>query len=100
MTEYSAPLSWRTTPAFPEADTLSYDSVDNSLRVQLWLVNRCLDEVQREFYKSKEGHSESTLAGSPFIQEIQDKPIPLNFHLSTLEAYDDGSDLVKHVATF
>ncbi|RZR75631.1 hypothetical protein BHM03_00000108 [Ensete ventricosum] len=30
--------------------------------------------------------------------EIQDKPIPLYFRLPTLEAYDGGSDPIKHTA--
>ncbi|THU62632.1 hypothetical protein C4D60_Mb01t07140 [Musa balbisiana] len=59
-----------------------------------------MDKVQREFYKSKEKLGESILVGSLFAQEIQDKSIPLNFRLLTLEAYDGGSNLAEHIVTF
>ncbi|RZS09028.1 hypothetical protein BHM03_00040074, partial [Ensete ventricosum] len=72
----------------------------STLRAQLRLITRCLDEVQREFVKSKEELGESTSVGSPFVQEIQDKQILLNFRLPTLEAYDDSSDLAEHVVAF
>ncbi|RRT57907.1 hypothetical protein B296_00018149 [Ensete ventricosum] len=62
-----------------DPDTLSSDSTD-SLRAQLRL------------------HEESSLGGSPFIPEIQDRPIPQHFQLLMLEAYDGGSDLMEHVA--
>ncbi|RWW81185.1 hypothetical protein BHE74_00010444 [Ensete ventricosum] len=45
-------------------------------------------------------HGESSLCGSPFIQEIQDTPISQHIHLPALEAYDGGSDLTKHVNAF
>ncbi|RRT56735.1 hypothetical protein B296_00020978 [Ensete ventricosum] len=45
-----------------------------------------------EFVKSKEELEEGASAGSSFVQEVQDKPILLNFHLPTLEAYDGGLD--------
>ncbi|RWW81529.1 hypothetical protein BHE74_00010071 [Ensete ventricosum] len=48
----------------------------------------------------KDEHGESPLCGSPFIQKIQDTPIPLHFHLQMLEAYDGGSDPMEHVAAF
>ncbi|RRT64983.1 hypothetical protein B296_00015641 [Ensete ventricosum] len=50
----------------------------------------------------KDECGESSLCGSPFIQEIQDMPIPLlqHFRLSALEAYDGGSDPMKHVTAF
>ncbi|RWW27915.1 hypothetical protein GW17_00007623 [Ensete ventricosum] len=58
--------------------TLSSDSAD-SLMAQLRQVNRRLDEVQKEFVKSKEALGESSMGGSPFALEIQDKPIPPSF---------------------
>ncbi|RRT84253.1 hypothetical protein B296_00015070 [Ensete ventricosum] len=65
-------------PNVPEPDTLSSDSAD-SLMAQLRQVNRRLDEVQKEFVKSKEALGESSKGGSPFAPEIQDKPIPSSF---------------------
>ncbi|RRT71548.1 hypothetical protein B296_00031489 [Ensete ventricosum] len=59
-----------------------------------------MNEVQKEFHKSNEELGEGISAGSPFVQEIQDKSIPLNFYLPMLEAYDGGSDLVEHVVAF
>lgn len=59
----------------PNPNTLSSDSAD-SLWAQLRSVNRCLDEVQREFHKSMEAMGEVPPGGSPFVQEVQDKPIP------------------------
>lgn len=37
---------------------------------------------------------------SPYTEEIQDKPILLNFHLPMLEVYDGGTNPVEHVAAF
>ncbi|RRT79984.1 hypothetical protein B296_00022158 [Ensete ventricosum] len=51
-------------------------------------------------YHQDEGRGESPLCGSPFIQEIQDTPIPQHFRLPTLEAYDGGSDPMEHVVAF
>ncbi|RWV96676.1 hypothetical protein GW17_00040594 [Ensete ventricosum] len=82
-----------------EPDTLSSDSID-SLRVQLHQVNRRLDEVQNEFVKSKEELGESSKGGSPFVLEIQDRPILTRFRLPSLESYDGGSDPAEHVAAF
>ncbi|RRT50280.1 hypothetical protein B296_00027525 [Ensete ventricosum] len=48
----------------------------------------------------KEGHRESSLSSSPFIPEIQDRPILQHFRLPMLEAYDGGSDPMEHVVTF
>ncbi|RWV99305.1 hypothetical protein BHE74_00041723 [Ensete ventricosum] len=82
----------------PDPDTLSSDSVD-SLRVQLRMVNQRIDDVQKVI-KTKNEHGESPLSGSPFILEIQDKPIPQHFRLRMLEAHDGGSDPIEHVTTF
>ncbi|RRT54606.1 hypothetical protein B296_00015567 [Ensete ventricosum] len=84
--------------SYPESDKLASNLAD-SFRVQL-LVNRCVEEIQREFHKSKDEHGECISRGSPFVQEIQDKLIPFNFHLPTLEAYDNNYDMAEHVATF
>ncbi|RZR97664.1 hypothetical protein BHM03_00026893 [Ensete ventricosum] len=50
--------------------------------------------------RTKDEHGEGPLRGSPFIQEIQDAPIPSHFRLSMLEAYDGSSNLMEHVAVF
>ncbi|RWV91577.1 hypothetical protein BHE74_00045008 [Ensete ventricosum] len=63
------------TPMPPELDTLSFDSTD-SLKARLPQVNQRLNDVQKEFVKSKEELEESSKGGSPFVPEIQDKPIP------------------------
>ncbi|RRT74529.1 hypothetical protein B296_00018205 [Ensete ventricosum] len=62
----------------PEPDIVSSYST-NSVREQLCQVNQRLDEVQRDFVKSKEEVRETTKGGSPFVPEIQDKPIPPSF---------------------
>ncbi|RZR97456.1 hypothetical protein BHM03_00026644 [Ensete ventricosum] len=59
-----------------------------------------LDEVQRDFVKSKEEIEETTKGGSPFVPEIQDKPIPPSFRLPILEPYDGSTDPSEHVTTF
>ncbi|RZR74686.1 hypothetical protein BHM03_00041293 [Ensete ventricosum] len=82
-----------------EPDTLSSNST-NSFRVQLRCINKRLDEVQKEVTKSKEDAGENSKHKSPFAPEIQDKPIPTNFRLPTLESYDRSSDLTEHVAAF
>ncbi|RRT47532.1 hypothetical protein B296_00021609 [Ensete ventricosum] len=52
-----------------ESNTLSSDST-NSLKAQLHQVNRRLDDVQKEFTKSKEEMGESSKGGSLFTPEI------------------------------
>lgn len=98
--ERSTSMSCLTALPFPRLDTLSSDLADDSLRAQLSLVNRRLDEFQREFHRSRDEAAESHSGGSPFTQEIQDKLVPLNFHLLTLEMYDGESDLAEHVVAF
>ncbi|RWW02351.1 hypothetical protein GW17_00034564 [Ensete ventricosum] len=56
--------------------------------------------ARREFIKSKKELTEGSSVGSSFVQEIQDKSIPLNFCLPTLESYDGSSDPVEHIAAF
>ncbi|RRT63832.1 hypothetical protein B296_00007361 [Ensete ventricosum] len=80
----------------PDLDTLSSDFAD-SLREQ---VHQRLDEVQKEVLKSKGEFEESLKGGSPFIPEIQDKPLSANFRLPALELYDDSFDPIEHIATF
>ncbi|XP_064962889.1 uncharacterized protein LOC135611252 [Musa acuminata AAA Group] len=84
----------------PEPDTVSSDSTDSFLKVQFSQVNRRLDEFRRELQRSRDESSEGTSGGSPFVQEIQEKPIPLNFRVPALETYDGGSDPAEHVAAF
>ncbi|RRT84284.1 hypothetical protein B296_00000156 [Ensete ventricosum] len=83
----------------PEPDVVSLDST-NSVREQLRQVNQRLDEVQRDFVRSKEEVRETTKSGSPFALEILDKPIPSSFRLPALEPYDGSIDLTEHVAAF
>ncbi|RWW77802.1 hypothetical protein BHE74_00013999 [Ensete ventricosum] len=59
-----------------------------------------IDEVQRDFVRSKEEVGETTKGGSPFALEILDKPIPSSFRLSALEPYDGSTDPTEHVAEF
>ncbi|RRT78009.1 hypothetical protein B296_00012576 [Ensete ventricosum] len=82
-----------------EPDVVSSDST-NSVREQLCQVNQRLDEVQRDFVRSKEEVGETTKGGSPFALEILDKPIPSSFRLPTLEPYDRSTDPTEHVAVF
>ncbi|RRT73963.1 hypothetical protein B296_00006329 [Ensete ventricosum] len=77
---------------------LSSDST-NSLRAQLRLVNQRIDNVHK-IIKIKDERDESPLCGSPFIQEIQDIPIPQYFRLLMLEVYDDSFDPMEHVPAF
>ncbi|RWW71270.1 hypothetical protein BHE74_00020992 [Ensete ventricosum] len=58
------------------------------------------NEVQRDFVKSKEEIGETTKGESPFVPEIQDKPIPPSFRLPILEPYDGSTDPSEHVAMF
>ncbi|RWW79602.1 hypothetical protein BHE74_00012097 [Ensete ventricosum] len=54
-----------------ERDVVSSDST-NSVREQLRQVNQRLDEVQRDFVRSKEEVGETTKGGSLFTPEILD----------------------------
>ncbi|RRT57080.1 hypothetical protein B296_00027580 [Ensete ventricosum] len=83
----------------PEPDVVSSDST-NSVREQLRQVNQRLDEVQRDFVRSKEEVGETIKGRSPFVPKIQDKPVPSGFRLSTFEPYDGSTDLSEHVAMF
>ncbi|RWW11299.1 hypothetical protein GW17_00025099 [Ensete ventricosum] len=56
--------------------------------------------AQREFVKSKKEIDESSKGESQFVPEIQDRPIPANFQLPTLEYYDGSTNPSKHIATF
>ncbi|KAJ8505650.1 hypothetical protein OPV22_006536 [Ensete ventricosum] len=82
-----------------EPNVVSSDST-NSMREQLRQVNQRLDEVQRDFVRSKEVVGETTKGGSPFAPEILDKPIPSSFRLPTLEPHDGSTDPSEHVAAF
>ncbi|RRT59204.1 hypothetical protein B296_00014442 [Ensete ventricosum] len=63
-------------------------------------MNQRIDEVQNEFIRSKEELGESSVGRSPFAPEIQDKSVPQNFWLLTLEEYDGGSDPTENVTMF
>ncbi|RRT37241.1 hypothetical protein B296_00042851 [Ensete ventricosum] len=82
-----------------DLDVISLDSIDSVIE-QLHHVNQRLDEVQREYIKSKEEVGESVKGGSLFVPEIQDRPISPNFRLSSLESYDGSSDPSEYVAIF
>lgn len=97
--ECNVPTLGHVALTFPEPDTLLSNSTDDSFRAQLCLVNQCIYEVQRVFHKLKEELGEGSSVRSPFVQEIQDRPIPLNFYHSNLEAYNGCTNLVEHVAT-
>ncbi|RWV93151.1 hypothetical protein GW17_00044415 [Ensete ventricosum] len=84
--------------SFLDPNTLSSDST-GSLKEQLHLVNQRIDDVRRTL-RTKDERGEGPLSGSPFVQEIQDAPIPSHFHLPMLEAYDGSSDPMKHVVVF
>ena len=84
----------------PEPDTVLSDSADSFIKVQFSQVNCCLDEFQRELQKSRDESNEGTSGGSPFVQEIQEKHVPLNFRVTALETNDGGSDPLEHVAAF
>ncbi|RRT58408.1 hypothetical protein B296_00021041 [Ensete ventricosum] len=99
MVDRSTPFTNSPTHNMPERDTLSSNST-NSLRAQLRLMNRCIDEVQKEFVKSKDELEESSMIVSPFVPEIHDKPISRKYWLPTLEAYDDSFDPTEHVVAF
>ncbi|RWW53009.1 hypothetical protein BHE74_00040536 [Ensete ventricosum] len=84
--------------SLPDPDILSLNYT-NSLREQLRLVNQRIDDVCKTL-RTKDECGKSPLCGSPFVQEIQDAPIPPHFRLSMLEAYDSSSDPMEHMATF
>ncbi|RZS18992.1 hypothetical protein BHM03_00051332 [Ensete ventricosum] len=83
----------------PEPDVVSLDST-NSVRKQLRQVNQRIDEVQRDFSRSKEEVEETTKGGSPFAPEILDKPIPSSFRLPALEPYVGSTDPTENVVAF
>lgn len=63
-------------------------------------MNQLLDKVQQEFQQSK-GETNNLIFGhSSFIQSIQEEPLPTNFRLPSLEAFDGSFNLVEHTTTF
>ncbi|RWV90374.1 hypothetical protein GW17_00047431 [Ensete ventricosum] len=56
--------------------------------------------VQKEVRKSKEERRTVLFMGSPFTQDIQDKPLPVSFRHPTLEAYNESVNPTKYVAAF
>ncbi|RRT70899.1 hypothetical protein B296_00006318 [Ensete ventricosum] len=97
-TKRSKPAPSASACSFLHLDTLSSNST-GSLREQLCLVNHRIDDVRRTL-RTKDEHAEGPLRGSPFVQKIQDAPIPLHFCLPMLEAYDGSSDPTEHVVAF
>ncbi|RWW33856.1 hypothetical protein GW17_00001409 [Ensete ventricosum] len=63
-------------------------------------MNQWIDELQKEFLRSKEELGENSTDGSPFVPKVEDKPIPQHFRLPMLEVYDGSSDPTEHVVTF
>ncbi|RRT48204.1 hypothetical protein B296_00032334 [Ensete ventricosum] len=84
-------------PTGPRCRFLGFNQLGEGTTSQ---VNQRLDEVQRDFVRSKEEVEETTKGGSPFAPEILDKPIPSSFRLPTLEPYDESTDPTDHVAVF
>ncbi|RWW76927.1 hypothetical protein BHE74_00014943 [Ensete ventricosum] len=93
----SEPAPSASSRSFPDPDTLSYST--DSLREQLRLVNQMIYDVRRT-QRTKDEHGDGPLRCSPFVQEIQDAPIPSHFRLPMLEAYDGSSNLTEHVTAF
>ncbi|RZS03151.1 hypothetical protein BHM03_00033302 [Ensete ventricosum] len=64
------------------------------------LVRTPLPIVHKEVPETKEERGIGPLRGSPFTQEIQEKPIHESFRLPTLEVYDGSTDPTEHITTF
>ncbi|RZS29033.1 hypothetical protein BHM03_00062700 [Ensete ventricosum] len=82
-----------------EPDVVSSYST-NSVREQLRQVNQRIDEVQRDFVRSKVEVREIIKGISPLALEIPDKLIPSSFRLPALEPYDGSTNPTEHVAAF
>ncbi|RWW53853.1 hypothetical protein BHE74_00039613 [Ensete ventricosum] len=83
----------------PKPYVISSDST-NSVKEQIRQLNQRLDEVQREFVKSKGELGESSKGRSPFVPVIQEKLVSTNFRLPALESYDSSSNPSEHVVAF
>ncbi|RZS08884.1 hypothetical protein BHM03_00039922 [Ensete ventricosum] len=83
----------------PKPYVISSDST-NSIKEQIRQLNQRLDEVQREFVKSKGELDESSKGRSPFVPVIQEKLVSTNFRLPALESYDSSSNPSEHVVAF
>ncbi|RRT43109.1 hypothetical protein B296_00034757 [Ensete ventricosum] len=85
--DHPNPERGHSTPRYHDAPRLRVRQQASAfpLREQIRQVNQRLDDVQREFVKSKEELDESSKGGSSFVPEIQGKPIPTNFRLPRLK---------------
>ena len=84
-----------------EYEIHSVDLIDNSLRIQRHQIDQYLKDMHRHFHQSRgDGQVNPIFGQSPFIQDIQEEPIPTNFRLPLLEVFDGTIDLVEHVITF
>ncbi|RRT50942.1 hypothetical protein B296_00024480 [Ensete ventricosum] len=93
MAECSAPGSRRTNLSCPESDTLSFDST-HSFRDWLRSINRRLDEVQREFIKSKSsGRRDRSPLPTGYLRQD-------NFPLLLPPNVRGGSYPAEHIVTF
>ncbi|RWV81058.1 hypothetical protein GW17_00057561 [Ensete ventricosum] len=70
LVSQSLSRSWNIVRIPSESDTVSSDST-NSMREQLRQVNQRLDEVQRDFVKSKEEVGETSKGESPFVSRFK-----------------------------
>lgn len=54
-------------------------------------MDQHMQEMRQEFQQSKREGSTNLISGrSPFTENIQEEPIPTNFYLLSLEAFDDS----------
>ena len=68
--EQNAPAFGRATLSHLEPDTISSNSLDDSLRAQLSQVNQWLDAFQRELQRSQGESSKGATGGSPFTPKV------------------------------
>ncbi|THU64568.1 hypothetical protein C4D60_Mb01t27830 [Musa balbisiana] len=97
--EFSAPSHHYST--LPKSKIQLVNSINDSLRVQLRQMDQRLYEMQGEFQQFRgENLVDPTSGRSSFTQNIQEELISTNFHLSSLEAFNDSTDPVEHIISF